>query len=145
MHRIPPLVFAILLVCSAAGCAPLPASHGLGTVGSCPPDLPAADTALRALDGDRPPQLRQTPTSAPQFIGEALRRGDAGRIELEAIVDTTGRVEPCSIRVRSTTDSAAIPGAIAYVRSLRFEPSMRAGRPVRAWVRLPYVWNRERG
>jgi TonB family protein len=70
---------------------------------------------------------------------EALRRlGIAGRVMVDVVVDTLGRVEPASFTVVQT----AHPGLVEPVRQALgralFRPARVHGRPVRVLVRIPF-------
>ena len=63
------------------------------------------------------------------------RRGIAGKVVLEFVVDTLGQVEP-GIRVLDTADSLLVDPARQMVRGARYTPGRVRGRPVRVLVRM---------
>jgi TonB family protein len=66
--------------------------------------------------------------------------GLAGRVELEFVVDTTGRVEARSLTVLSTTAPEFVEAARAAVLDTRFSPARANGHSVRQLVRQPLVF-----
>ncbi len=84
---------------------------------------------------DERPMLLAGPT--PRYP-EALRRaGVAGRVVLEVVVDTLGRVEPRSVSIVASPDPGFAAPARDYVLRALFRPAREHGRPVRVLVRLP--------
>jgi protein TonB len=73
----------------------------------------------------------------PVYPPDARRREVEGVVLLEAIVDTDGRIEPASVKVRESVallDAAAIDA----VRRWRFRPGRdHAGAPVRVILEIP--------
>ena len=70
---------------------------------------------------------------------ELLRQGGVqGRVVLEAVVDTTGRVVPSSILVVSTTNTGFVAPARQALLGTLFRPAMVGGRAVQLRVRIPY-------
>lgn len=66
--------------------------------------------------------------------------GLAGRVELEFVVDTTGRVEPSSIVVIASTAEAFVEAARSAVLDTRFRPARAHGIHVRQLVRQSLVF-----
>ena len=66
--------------------------------------------------------------------------GLAGRVELEFVVDTTGRVEARSLTVLSTTAPEFVEAAGAAVLDTRFNPARAHGHDVRQLVRQSIVF-----
>ncbi len=90
------------------------------------------------LTVDEAPEL----LSAPPPVYPSLLRlaGISGKVLVEAVVDTAGRVEPNSARVVDATDPAFGASALASVRRALFRPARMYGRAVRVLVRLPVVF-----
>jgi TonB family protein len=61
----------------------------------------------------------------------------SGRVVVQAVIDTTGRVEEGSIRVIESTDSRFNEAAKGYARGARFAPGRVAGRAVRVRFQIP--------
>jgi len=61
----------------------------------------------------------------------------SGRVIIEAVIDTTGRVEDGTVRVIESSDARFNPAAKDYVRAARFTPGRIAGRAVRVRFAMP--------
>ncbi len=90
-----------------------------------------------------PPQLLWSPPLA--YPPEMFEAGIEGSVTLEALVDTTGRVEPGSIEVVKSTRPQFEGPAKEMLRNSRFQPGSSGGRPLRTQVRLPIVFDIKRG
>jgi protein TonB len=71
----------------------------------------------------------------PDLLRQA---GVRGRVVLEAVVDTTGRVLAQSISVVSATNPGFVAPARQALLATLFRPAMIGGKPVRMLVRIPY-------
>ena len=71
----------------------------------------------------------------PDLLRQA---GVQGRVVLEAVVDTTGRVLSPSISVVSATNPGFVAPARQALLATLFRPAMIGGKPVRMLVRIPY-------
>jgi len=70
---------------------------------------------------------------------DLLRQAEVqGRVVLEAVVDTTGRVLAQSISVVSATHTGFVAPARQALLATLFRPAMIGGKPVRMLVRIPY-------
>jgi len=85
---------------------------------------------------DNPPRTRfQT---QPIYPIEAKKAGMSGRVDVEFLVDETGRiVEP---RVLSSTDRIFEEATLRAVAKWQFEPGRRAGRIVRFKMSVPVIF-----
>jgi protein TonB len=63
--------------------------------------------------------------------------GIQGRVVLRAIVDTTGRVEPTSVRIVKSPSSAFEQPTRDWVLKALFRPARVHGRAVRVFINLP--------
>ena len=61
-----------------------------------------------------------------------------GRVLVQAILDTLGRVEPGSIQFATTPDPGFLMPVSQYLALARFRPARRNGRPVRSCVTIPF-------
>lgn len=61
----------------------------------------------------------------------------SGRVVVEAVIDTTGRVEEASLRVLESSDPRFNEAAKNYTRGARFSPGRVAGRAVRVRFQIP--------
>ena len=71
----------------------------------------------------------------PELLRQA---GVQGKVVLEAVVDTTGRVLPPSISVVSATNPGFVAPARQALLATLFRPAMIGGKAVRMRVRIPY-------
>lgn len=61
--------------------------------------------------------------------------GRPGRVELQFVVDTSGRVEPCTMTASESSDTLFMQAAVDLVRWSQFTPGRKDGRKVRALVK----------
>lgn len=78
---------------------------------------------LTAPSLDYPPKLR--------------RAGVEGRVLVQMVLDTTGRVEPTSVKFLSTPDSGFERSVRNYLLHARFTPARNYGAAVRVRLNLP--------
>jgi TonB family protein len=71
----------------------------------------------------------------PELLRQARIQG---RVLLEAVVDTMGRVEPASLIVVSATHPGFVAPARQTLIATLFRPGRVHGRAVRVRVRLPF-------
>ncbi len=72
----------------------------------------------------------------------ALKRaGVTGTVNLEFVVDTTGKVEAASVKVVDSTSPELAAAAKSVVPDLKFKPGRVKGQAVRSTVSLPIVYN----
>ena len=89
-----------------------------------------------AAVGQQGPEVLTGPIPTyPELLRQA---GIQGRVLLEAVVDTTGRVSADSTLVVFTTNPAFVAPARQALVSTLFRPAMVGGRPMRMRVRVPY-------
>jgi len=74
----------------------------------------------------------------PAYPDLLRQAGIQGKVLLEAVVDTTGRVPAQSIVVVTATNPAFIAPARQALLATLFRPAMVGGKPVRMRVRIPY-------
>lgn len=101
------------------------------------PTIPSGDPGGRYVTAtvDEAPELLSAP---PPVYPELLRQaGVEGTVLVEAVVDTTGRVEARSLTVVSSPNPGFDRGAEECVRQALFRPARVEGRAVRVLVRLP--------
>ncbi len=100
-----------------------------------PVSLHIAGDVYDLPDVEQRPQLVSAPRLA--YPAPLLLSGVEGRVVVEAVVDTTGAVEPGSVRVVESGDARFNAAATAYVRELRYTPARVAGRAVRVRMQVP--------
>ena len=71
----------------------------------------------------------------PRYPASLEAAGLEGQVIVEFVIDTTGRVEPNSIRATESTHSAFEAAARAAVRASVFRPARLGTRPVRQLTR----------
>jgi periplasmic protein TonB len=97
------------------------------------PDAVYADAAV---------EEHPEPLTAPPTYPEAMRMaGIQGRVMLEAIIDTLGRVEPGSVRIIRTPNVGFDGTVREWALRAQFRPARLHGRAVRALVHLPFDFN----
>jgi hypothetical protein len=113
----------------------------LAARGVDPAELEALIASLGVFTADqveRPAVLDSASLPVIQFPPALRAAGTSGVVVAELVVDSVGQAEPEYFGAVSSTDplfTAAVRGAL---RSLRFRPALRRGRPVRQIVRLPF-------
>jgi protein TonB len=96
---------------------------------------PAAGTVYTARVVDERPELLSHPgASYPEILRQA---GIGGRVMIEAVIDTSGRVERGSIRVLAATHPLFGPPAMTVVSGSIYRPGRIDGRAVRVRVQIP--------
>jgi protein TonB len=104
----------------------------VGGTGKVDPDLPAGDVVYTATTEDasfEPAVLISQPT--PRYPPVLQQIGLSGRVVLQFIVDTTGRVELASIHVMESTNQGFEVPARESVAAAVFHPARLGPRPVR--------------
>lgn len=100
-------------------------------------------TGWAGLLSEQPAEVLSGPLPAyPELLRQA---GVQGRVVLEAVVDTTGRVLPQSISVVSATNPGFVTPARQALLATLFRPAMTGGKPARLRVRIPYEFTIRKG
>jgi TonB family protein len=86
---------------------------------------------------DLPVLLAASPPAYPPLLRAA---GVQGRVEIQVVVDTLGRVEPGTLRVVHSDNPAFEAPAIESLRGARFRPARVFGRAVRVLVQIPVAF-----
>ncbi|MGH7612823.1 MAG: energy transducer TonB [Gemmatimonadales bacterium] len=81
-----------------------------------------------------PVLLASSPPAYPPLLRAA---GVQGRVVLQVVVDTLGRVERGTLRVVHNDNPAFAAPAIESLRGARFRPARVFGRAVRVLVQIP--------
>ncbi len=66
------------------------------------------------------------------------------RVQVVAIIDTTGHIEPGSTAIAATPDSALSPFALRGAQGAVYRPGRLNGRPVRVRVVIPITYTTNR-
>jgi len=93
-----------------------------------------SDVYAEALVEERPALLSAPPPVYPALLKQA---GIQGRVILRAIIDTTGRVEPASVRIIKSPSPAFDQPTKDWVLKALFRPARLHGRGVRVFINLP--------
>jgi len=106
---------------------------GVGVEGGVANGLtPSSDQVYSSDIVDQKPALISAPPlTYPSLLREA---GISGRVVLQAVIDTTGRAEPGSIKVLQSTSPAFEPPAKQWIQKASFRPARMSGRAVRVIV-----------
>src|SRR5436853_7636472 len=94
----------------------------------------AGDVYSEADVEERPHLMSGPPLAYPAPM---LLSRISGRVVIEAVIDTTGRVEDGTVRVRGSSDARLNDAAKDYVRGAGFTPGRRAGSAMRVRVEVP--------
>lgn len=107
---------------------------------SPPASVHRLDDVYTATEVQERPHATFTPPLA--YPGPLLLAGIQGRVVVQAVVDTLGRVEEGSVVVVEASDPRFNEAAKEFVRKSRFAPGRIAGRAVRVRVQLPVEFRR---
>jgi periplasmic protein TonB len=110
---------------------------GLDSAGAFRPG-PQAGAVYPARTAEDAPELISHPAVRyPELLRQA---GIEGRVVLEAVIDTAGRVERGSLRVLSSSNPLFDAPAREVVGGSRYRPGRVDGRPVRVRVTVPVAF-----
>ncbi|HUF64671.1 MAG TPA: TonB family protein [Gemmatimonadaceae bacterium] len=77
---------------------------------------------------------------SPQYPSSERQTGVTGRVVVQFVVAANGRVEPGSIKILQSTNSAFAAAVRDVLPRHRFSPAKIGGRPVRQVVQQPFVF-----
>lgn len=128
-----PILFAALLLCASTS---LEAQRGRGACsGSALDPSVVSGVVYRNCDVDRParergggPRIAWTPSPSE------VPAGGCFRAEFEFVVDSTGAVEPMTIRHMASNSASFAEAVRASLTGKRYEPARLEDRPVRQMV-----------
>jgi protein TonB len=117
---------------------------GIGVEGGRADGITPPGSAVYAetVVDERPALLSAPPPPYPEILKQA---GITGRVLLGAIVDTTGRVEPNSIKIIKSPNPGFDVPARSWVLQALFRPARVHGQAVRVHVTLPIDYSFKRG
>ncbi len=104
--------------------------------GTGPVDL--AQVFAEAVVDEVPERISSPPLEYPRMMRQA---GIEGNVVLQAVVDTTGRVEAGSVRVVSSTHKSFESSARTLLEKSLFRPGRVRGTPVRVLIQIPVTFN----
>jgi periplasmic protein TonB len=103
--------------------------------------LSAQSDALSQSELDTPTRLASTEVTARilsrSYPPNLKRQGVTGTVELQFVVDATGKVETSTVRVLESSSTELTDAARAVIGEVRFRPGVKSGQPVRSVVTLP--------
>ncbi|MFI5279593.1 MAG: energy transducer TonB [Gemmatimonadales bacterium] len=91
---------------------------------------------------DEPPEMLSHPE--PRYPEILRQAGIEGNVLVEAVIDTTGRVEAGSLRIISAAHPLFASEAEQVVLASRYRPGRTSGRAVRVRVRVPISFDIQR-
>lgn len=116
----------------------------LGVILAAPTTLRAQNDVFSQSELDTPTRLASQEVTArllARSYPPALKRaGVTGTVELQFVVDATGKVEPNSVKVLESSSSELAETAKSIVTEIRFRPGVAKGQPVRSVVTLPIAY-----
>jgi protein TonB len=114
---------------------PFPGVPGPGAPVVTGPPSPAPVAPMDVRTVEEPPVLLSHP--APGYPELLRSAGIEGRVVVEAVLDTLGRVERGSLRIVSSTHALFVPEASALVLGSRYRPARFGGMAVRVRIQVP--------
>lgn len=95
---------------------------------------PSADQVYSVGQVDQPPTLLSAPPLDRDYPVLLQQAGISGRVVIEAIIDTSGRADPASIRVIQTVHPGFTEPAKRWMGRALFRPARNNGHAVRVLV-----------
>ena len=89
---------------------------------------------VESLVDVKPSLLSATPPPYPELLHQA---GIGGQVLLQAILDTSGRAEPHSVRIVHSPHPAFDPGSRNWILHAVFRPARVRGHAVRVLIQVP--------
>ena len=89
---------------------------------------------MEAIVEEKPSVLSGPTLQYPELLRQA---GIQGRVMVQAIIDTTGRAEPPSVKVLQSPNPGFDQSAKNYVVKALFRPARVHGRAVRVLINIP--------
>ncbi len=89
---------------------------------------------MEAIVEEKPSVLSGPQPQYPELLRQA---GIQGRVMVQAIIDTSGRAEPPSLKVISSPNPGFDQPAKTYVLKALFRPARVHGRAVRVLINIP--------
>jgi protein TonB len=98
---------------------------------------PAGEVYVEAVVEEKPELLAAPELRYPELLRQA---GIQGRVVVQAVIDTTGRAEPSSIKIVRSPNPGFDEPARNWVLRAVFRPGRVHGRAVRVLVEIPIVF-----
>jgi protein TonB len=97
--------------------------------------VPSSDQVyLEAVVEERPDHLSGPALQYPELLKQA---GVQGRVLVQAVIDTTGRAVPSSVKILQSAHAGFDGPAKSYVQQSLFRPGRVGGRAVKVLVNMP--------
>ena len=74
----------------------------------------------------------------PRYPGMLRTAAIEGEVLIDCVVDTTGAIDPTSVRIIDSDHDAFTAAVREVLPRLRFTPAETGGHKVRQWVRIPF-------
>jgi len=116
-----------------AACPPSSESPEVGDSGAGPVSV-SNEIFLEAIVEEKPSVLSGPQLVYPELLKQARIQG---RVIVQAIIDTTGRAEPNSLKILQSPNPGFDQHAKNYVLNALFRPARLHGRAVRVLVHVP--------
>ncbi len=97
--------------------------------------VPSSDQVFMEAVVEERPEVLSGPL--PQYPDLLKQAGIEGRVLVQAIIDTSGRAEPASLKIIQSPNPGFDQPAKAYVLRALFRPARVHGRAVRVLINLP--------
>ena len=110
---------------------------GTGVEGGRADGALPATAAYSDADVEEHPELLAGQSPRPEYPDAMRWAGIQGRVLLQAVVDTLGRVESSSIRITQSPNPGFDRSVRDWALKARFRPARLHGRPVRVVISLP--------
>jgi protein TonB len=111
---------------------------GTGVEGGVAEGMAPPEGVYMAAIVEEKPAVLAGQLEYPELLRQA---GISGKVTVQAIVDTTGRVEPASLRILQSSNPGFEQSARSYVLKALWRPARVHGRAVRVLISLPIVFN----
>lgn len=105
-----------------------------------PASAAAAAAVVNAAALEQPPEVIAGSCQQPSYPPLLRSSQIEGRVILEFVVDTTGRVEPASVTTISSSHSQFERAARQALMTCRYRPATFNDQLTRVMVRLPYTF-----
>jgi periplasmic protein TonB len=96
--------------------------------------VPTGEVFSESLVEEKPSVLSAPQPPYPELLKQA---GIQGRVLIQAIIDTSGRAEPSSVRILQSPNAAFDAGSRNWVLHAQFRPARVHGRAVRVLIQVP--------
>lgn len=107
-----------------------------GVAGGTGP-VPIEGEVFLAAEVDETPTVAPGSNCAPKYPPVMQSAGIPGKVMMQFVVNTNGKVDPSTLKVVSSTHKAFEDPAREAIRGCEFKPGKSRGQPVRVLVQIP--------